>query len=173
MGGIGKSQMARSYATKHQQIYSAVFWLDAKTEKSLKRGIALIAEQIPLPHVLDAGRRIRYGESGIDTASTAVVDWLCLKDNTGWLLVFDNIDGQISREHQEDGLSENPGAGNVGYDAYKYFPEVSHGNILITSRLSFLSRILGATAIQVEEMSSDEGARLLCKVSHIGPGEPG
>ncbi|MCJ1377833.1 hypothetical protein MMC17_000929 [Xylographa soralifera] len=173
MGGIGKSQLARSYASKHQNIYSAIFWLDAKTEQSLKRSVALIAEQIPLPDVLDAGRRIRYGDAGVDAAAHAVFDWLCLKDNTDWLLVFDNVDSHLSSEYQEDELSATSGSGIAAYDVYKYVPEVSHGSLLITSRLSFLSRAFGATAICVEEMSLVEGIRLLCKVSHRSPDEPG
>ncbi|MCJ1434207.1 hypothetical protein MMC27_003574 [Xylographa pallens] len=173
MGGIGKSQLARSYATKHQNTYSAIFWLDAKTEQSLKSSLAQIAEQIPLPDVLDAGRRIRYGGGGVDTATHAVLNWLCLKDNTNWLLVFDNVDHHLSSEHQEDKSSATSGSGIEAYDAYKYVPEVSHGSLLVTSRLSFLSRAFGAKAIQVEEMSLVEGIRLLSKVSQRNSDESG
>ncbi|MCJ1404838.1 hypothetical protein MMC11_008064 [Xylographa trunciseda] len=173
MGGIGKSQLARSYATGHQNNYSAIFWLNAKTEQSLRRGIALIAEQIPLPDVLDAGRCLRSGEAGTDAAVAAVISWLCLKDNTDWLLVFDNLDRQISGEHQEDEFDATLGSSNAGFDAYKYIPDVSHGCLLITSRLSFLSRAFGATDIRVAEMSPHEGIRLLCKASHKNPEEPG
>ncbi|MCJ1283148.1 hypothetical protein MMC26_002475 [Xylographa opegraphella] len=173
MGGIGKSQLARSYATKHQNSYSAIFWLDAKTEQSLKRSIAQISEQIPLPDVLDAGRRIRYGEAGLDAAAEAVFNWLCLKDNTDWLLVFDNVDRHLSSEKQEYELRGPSDSGIAAYDAYKYVPEVSHGSLLITSRLSFLSRAFGATGIRVNEMSRVEGIRLLSKVSRRSSDEPG
>ncbi|MCJ1476114.1 hypothetical protein MMC13_004779 [Lambiella insularis] len=173
MGGIGKSQLARNFATKHQRDYTAVFWLNAKTEQSLRRGIAQLAEQIPLPHLLNAGRQIQLDDAGIDAATLAVTDWLCLNGNVGWLLVFDNVDSQLSTgpdDETQPGKSASTGA---GFDAYKYIPEVSHGSILITSRLSFLSRSFGATAIRVDEMSTDEGVRLLCKVSHRNQDETG
>ncbi|MCJ1395473.1 hypothetical protein MMC18_008359 [Xylographa bjoerkii] len=173
MGGIGKSQLAWIYATEHQLDYSAIFWLNAKTEQSLKKGIALIAEQIPLPDVLDGGRRVRYGEAGISAAFNAVIDWLRMKDNTNWLLVFDNADDHLSGNYQEAEVDAIPSSGNAGLGAYEYISQVSHGSVLITTRLSFLSRAFGAMAIHLEEMSSTEGVQLLCKVSHRHPEEPG
>ena len=46
MGGIGKSQMAREYATTHQDAYTAVFRVNAKSGNSLKIAIAEIAVRV-------------------------------------------------------------------------------------------------------------------------------
>lgn len=171
MGGIGKSQLARSYAYTHQQKYTSIFWLNAKTEKSLSLAIAQLAEQIPLPEVLLTNRQIRKDEAGITDASIAVTAWLSHHANTEWLLVLDNVDNQTA-ENAEDIDEVQSVSKSKDFDAYKYIPQVSHGSVLITSRLSFLSRAFGAKLVPVGEMSEDEGIRLLCRASQTELDEP-
>lgn len=174
MGGIGKSQLARSYAYIHQHDYTAVFWLNAKTEQTLSLGIARMAERIPLPDVLEANRQIRIDDAGVTAASIAVTDWLSQQANTKWLLVLDNLDNQTADDLEEiDEVQSVSNTANRDFDATKYIPQVSHGSVLITSRLSFLTRAFGAKAIRVDGMSEDEGVRLLCKASHMDPDEAG
>jgi len=174
MGGIGKSQLARSYAHTHQHKYTAVFWLNAKTEQSLSLGVAQMAELIPLPDVLESNRQIRKDDAGITAASIAVTDWLTQRANTKWLLVLDNVDHQTAGDSEDiDEVHSVYDTVNRDFDATKHIPQVSHGSVLITSRLSFLSRAFGAKAIQINEMSEDEGVRLLCKASHTNLDEAG
>ena len=173
MGGIGKSQLARSYAIKNQRHYTAVFWLNAKSEQSLRTGLAQLAEQILLSAVLDSNHKIRKDEAGIEAAKAEVESWLSRELNCKWLLILDNIDNQIPDEYYADVVATGGTGQSSKFDAYRYIPQISHGSILITSRLSFLARAFGATSVTVEEMSVAEGALLLCKVSHRRPDEPG
>lgn len=174
MGGIGKSQLARSYAYLHQHKYTAIFWLNAKTEQSLSLGVAQMAELIPLPDFLGSNRQIRKDDAGIAAASIAVTDWLSQRANTDWLLVLDNVDNQTAGDSDDiDDDQDVYDTANRNFDAAKYIPQVSHGSVLITSRLSFLSGTFGAYAVRIDQMSEDEGVRLLCKASHTDLNEAG
>ena len=175
-GGVGKSQLALNYAIIHQRTYTAVFWLNAKTETTLRLSIAQLAEQIPLANVLDATRQIRKTEPDIEAAYVAVTNWLCHEGNIGWLLVIDNVDNQISNTADQDPGETDTGLVSTStkvFDASRYIPHVSHGSILLTSRLSFVGNAFGATTIEVNEMSEDEGIELLCKVSGRATHEDG
>jgi hypothetical protein len=60
-----------------------------------------------------------------------VKGWLARSENSDWLLVFDNVD----REY--DSNTADPPA----YDIEKYYPQVDHGSILITTRLASLEQL--------------------------------
>ena len=47
LGGIGKSQLAIEFAKKHRTDYTAVLWLNAKTEDTLKRSFAANVRRLP------------------------------------------------------------------------------------------------------------------------------
>ena len=172
-GGVGKSQLALQYALIHQRTYTAVFWLNAKTETTLKLGIAQLAEQIPLANVLDATRQIPKDRPGIEAARAAVTNWLSHEGNIGWLLVIDNLDSQISDTGALDETEDAVSTSNKAFDASKYVPQVPHGSMLITSRLSFAGNAFGASTVEVNEMSEGEGIELLCNISKRATGEEG
>jgi hypothetical protein len=46
LGGMGKTQLAVEYAKRHRPEYSAIFWLEARDEASLKQGFAQVARRI-------------------------------------------------------------------------------------------------------------------------------
>ena len=46
LGGIGKTQLAVEFARQHYLKFSAVFWLDGRSEDSLKQSIAGSAGRI-------------------------------------------------------------------------------------------------------------------------------
>ena len=167
-GGIGKSQLARQYAIKHQQVYDSIFWVDGRSEQHIRKGFGQMAESIPLPHVLDSNQRLSLNEGDIARALHAVQDWLALTGNNKWLLIIDNVDSHIIDDEQED-ISKT----NSGYDICKYIPAVCQGSLLVTSRLSLLARELGAFHVQVQEMQLTEGLELLHKVSNRQYNEPG
>ena len=173
MGGIGKSQLARMIALRHHDSgdFSAVFWINAKTEQRVRISLAEVAEQIRLPDVVNSRGRVEKTEAGITTAIDAVLEWLTREGNDRWLLIFDNLDSQMTDE--EDVKQEKPEGTNDTFDICPHLPEVSHGTILITSRLSFLDRTLGAQTICVEEMTEDEAIELLCGSSGVDAGDPG
>lgn len=112
MGGIGKTQLAISYAKHHCHDYESVFWLNATSEATLKDSFRTAAEvvfDIQDPTVLESEQIL-----------TRVRGWLSDKKNTRWLLIFDNYD---NHEH---------------FKIATYYPPASHGAIIITTRLPHL-----------------------------------
>ena len=159
-GGIGKSQMARHYALQHRDTYDSLFWTSGKSEQSIRTSMARVAELIPLPRVLDTNQKLLKDEGDIERAMLAVNSWLTSAGNTRWLIVVDNVDNYVEQDDDEEVLQA---AG--GYDVAKYLPSVAHGTIIITSRLSFLARSLGAQNLGVGEMTLEEGLQVLHEAS--------
>jgi hypothetical protein len=50
LGGMGKTQLALAYAQRHKDEYSAVFWVNSKSEDTLKQGYAVAAKRIYREH---------------------------------------------------------------------------------------------------------------------------
>jgi len=46
LGGIGKTQLAFAYAKRHKERYTAVFWLNANNEESLRLSFRDVAQQV-------------------------------------------------------------------------------------------------------------------------------
>jgi hypothetical protein len=131
LGGIGKTQLAVDFARRHHRRFSSVFWLDGRSEDSLKRSIANCANRIPEGQISEKSRNyISSGEGNIDTVVTELMDWLERPNNTNWLLIFDNVDRDYQQHNPE------PGA----YDISRYLPG-DHGSVLITTRLSQLAQL--------------------------------
>jgi uncharacterized protein (DUF2267 family) len=78
MGGVGKTQLALKYGLQFQDEYAGVWWLQAETASLLEQECTLFCHKQGLPLV--------PGES----ASAAMCTWL--NGQTGWLLVYDNVD---------------------------------------------------------------------------------
>ena len=159
-GGIGKSQMVRDYASQHRNDYDSLFWTNGGSEQSLRTSIARIAELIPLPRVLDSNQKVPKNEGDIDKAMHAVDSWLTSAGNSRWLIIIDNVDTQAAEDDDEDGSQTN-GA----YDVARYIPSVTQGTVIITSRLSFLARDLGAQNLPLGEMKFEEALQVLQKAS--------
>ena len=159
-GGIGKSQIVREYAIHHQHDYDSIFWTNGRSEQSLRTTIARMAELIPLPQVLDSNQKLPNNEGDIDKAILAVECWLTSSGNFRWLLIIDNVDTQLAQD-EEDEISRT----GRGYDVAKYVPSVVQGSVVITSRLSFLARNLGAQNLLIGKMRLEEALQVLQKAS--------
>ncbi|MCJ1236425.1 hypothetical protein MMC14_004406, partial [Varicellaria rhodocarpa] len=71
------------------------------------------------------------GSGDLDTVVREVMDWLAQPNNTGWLLIFDNVDREHSR-HNPD---------SDAYDIKRYLPGADYGAVLITTRLANLEQL--------------------------------
>lgn len=81
LGGIGKTQTAIAYATRHRADYSAVLWAVAESRESLISDFVAIASLLNLPE-----RNIQDQNLVV----SAVRRWL--EANSDWLLILDNAD---------------------------------------------------------------------------------
>jgi hypothetical protein len=173
IGGTGKSQLAKRYAELHQSHYSASFWINATTEHSTRLSIAKMAELIPLPNVLTSLKEISTDPDGIEDARRAVYEWLCSHGNGKWLLIFDDVPETKGDNQARSGSVENSPITEEAFDAYEYVPKVSHGSVLVTSRVSSAAYAFGAESVYIDAMLEDEGVQLLCKTSRRGKEEVG
>ncbi len=128
LGGIGKTQLAVTFVKEHRDTYSAIFWLNGKNEDTLKQSFAGMAKRLHNEYPSSVLLRTTTKEKNLDRVVAVIKQWLSLRGNTRWMLVFDNIDNP-----KLPGI-EDPQA----YDIGLYFPEAHQGSILITTRSSRL-----------------------------------
>ena len=129
LGGIGKTQLAIAYIKEHRDIYSAIFWLNGKNEDTLKQSFAQMAKRLYIEYPSSALLRSAAEEKDADQIVAVIKQWLSIKGNTRWILVFDNVDNP-----------KLPSISNLqAYDIRLYFPEAHQGSILITTRSSRLN----------------------------------
>ncbi|KAK9769980.1 putative NB-ARC domain-containing protein [Seiridium cardinale] len=105
LGGMGKTQIAISYAYRHKDLYKVVLWAHADGQSKLAESFSLFAAKLGLGNSLP-----------LTQAKQAVKD--CLKTlNVPWLLILDNADGDDKQELLRE-----------------FCPDAGNGSILITSR---------------------------------------
>lgn len=143
LGGIGKTQLAVEFARQHHREYSAVFWLDGRTEESLKRSIANCANGIP---GMSGKIQAQVGDDRMGTNALVedVMGWLARPDNTAWLLIFDNVDRDYGGR----------GGDSEAYDPARYFSGADHGSVLITTRLAKLEHL--GEAHKLDKVSEEQ-----------------
>jgi hypothetical protein len=132
LGGIGKTQLAVEFARRHHRYFSSVFWIDGRSEDTLRRSIASCASRIPQEQISETSRTYA-SDSHADVAEVVgdVLAWLARPDNDSWLLIFDNVD----REYRVQG--GDPQA----YDVKRYLPGADHGSVIVTTRLARLEQL--------------------------------
>jgi hypothetical protein len=146
LGGMGKTQLAVEFARRHYRRFSSVFWLDGRSEDTLKRSIASCAGRIPQGQISEASREYASDSNAdVDVVVKDVMDWLARPDNTAWLLIFDNVD----REYAAQG--GDPDA----YDVRRYFSRADHGSVLVTTRLARLEQ--QGESQQLGKVSAEQG----------------
>ncbi|SHN86252.1 Tetratricopeptide repeat-containing protein, partial [Geodermatophilus obscurus] len=108
LGGVGKSQLAVEYATRHGRELNLVWTVRGDNPAVLAADLAQLATELDL-HEAD----IR----DIDVKLGAVRRWLTT--NPGWLLLIDNVDNSASKR-----------------ETRRLLPAAFRGRILVTSRLT-------------------------------------
>jgi hypothetical protein len=132
LGGIGKTQLAVEFARRHHRRFSSVFWLDGRSEDTVKRSIASCASRISRGQIAETSTKYA-ADSNIDVNAVVkdVMRWLAQPDNTSWLLIFDNVDREYSSQ------CADPDA----YDVRRFLSGADHGSVLITTRLAKLEQL--------------------------------
>jgi hypothetical protein len=143
LGGIGKTQLAVAYTKQNRENYSAVFWLNARDEVTLKQGFTRLAERISResPSAVYVANAVQSRDR--DEAVRAVRRWLDEPKNSRWLLICDNYDNPTlngrrdarpSRYLDVNKLDSNLNSASQSYDIRPLLPDTYHGAILITTR---------------------------------------
>lgn len=155
LGGIGKTQLAIEFARKHQEKYSAIFWLNGDGLNSLLLSLSAIVQRPP-----GIGGEKRKG-GDLEERARAALQWFSMPRNKDWLLIYDNIDRDwLSDEHDPE-----------AYNLQNYFPTGDQGSIIVTTRLQNLAHL--GDNLSVGRVTYDEGLRILsgnAKVSGITKG---
>lgn len=128
LGGMGKTQLALAYVQRHKDDYPAVFWVNSKSEDTLKQDYAVAAKRIYRDHPSLVHLKAVTEGSDLDEAAEAVKRWLSSAGNNRWLVIYDNYDTPKLPGHDEPGT----------FDIRPFLPEANHGAILITTRSSQL-----------------------------------
>ena len=139
LGGIGKTQLAVEFMRRHQTRFTAVLWLDGSSKDSLHRSLVDYAGRIPISNIWNIS--MNQGDTG--AIYHAVITWLENKGNKDWLMVFDNVDREVSSDP-------------MSYDIKQYLPNADHGSILITTRRIQLQQL--GQGLELEQV--DRGTAL-------------
>lgn len=151
LGGVGKTQLSVEYIRKHHKNYSAVFWIDSSTKDGVKRSIADLASRLPPRQLSEKTRKyLENRSSDVDEAVKGVLNWFSRPSNDQWLLVFDNVDREITV----------PPTSIEAFNVEAYFPTADQGSILITSRLASL-REIGADDLKLRPVDQLLGKTIL------------
>jgi hypothetical protein len=123
LGGIGKTQLGLAYAMRHEEKFSAIFWLNANDNDSLRLGFRAVAQHV-LKYHPSTSLLASIDLDDLDRVVHAVKAWLDLQKNTRWLMIYDNYDNpQISGN-----------ADSSAVDIRRFLPGSNHGSIIITTR---------------------------------------
>ncbi|KAF4966735.1 hypothetical protein FSARC_5600 [Fusarium sarcochroum] len=150
LGGMGKTQLAVEFVKRNHTHYSAVFWMNATDEETLKQSFVKGAEQILREHPSVAYLERAVADQDKDETTKAVKRWLSECGNDCWLIIYDNYDhprlgnaGMDASTHDVEGQSttrrnSRQDAGNLlkAFDIRPHFPESHHGAIIVTTRSS-------------------------------------
>lgn len=161
LGGIGKTQLAVEFAREHRRRFSGIFWLDGSSESSLKQSFVGMAQRLPQGDLTTDGMNM-LERSTIDfnAAVRECLQWLSLRSNRQWLLIFDNVD----RDYHDKDDSE-------AYNVKDYFPHADHGSILITSRLASLQKL--GSGLKIETVTAEQARAILeNNAGRVVSGEP-
>jgi tetratricopeptide (TPR) repeat protein len=105
LGGVGKTRLAIEYAHRFANDYCAVLFASADTPSNLESNLA----RLVAADALD----LREKEEGTKPAEQAAAVLRWLKENSGWLLILDNVDTDEARQEIQTLLKPGLGAGAV------------------------------------------------------------
>jgi hypothetical protein len=139
LGGAGKSSLALNYLLSYRKDYSAVFWLHAASEESLRKDCEKI-------------HRLLYGEAQSSSIRDidGVKQWFQGRKSR-YLWILDSADNV-----------NNAGAtGNI--DLERYLPDASCVDVIVTTRSQSVQHMTSLPAIQVAELDRIEARDLFTR----------
>lgn len=164
IGGVGKTQLARQYAYTYCAHHTSISWINgtslettytsfhelarrlvrhyAARNKALIPPYTNLAQHLGMPGLIDGDGQIIVSYKTRGVVVEAVKDWFSSPNNTGWLVIFDNVDDLDSF--------------NIG----EFFPTAAvNGKILITTRRRECTRF--GEELELDVMQKLESIELL------------
>ena len=92
LGGMGKTQLATTYARRHKEKYTAIFQLNANDKDSLKPSFQGVAQQVLGHHLSTSILSSVDQDKDLDQVLSAVKAWLDFLQNTRQLMIYNNLD---------------------------------------------------------------------------------
>jgi hypothetical protein len=153
LGGIGKTQLAIKHLKDHRGTYSATFWLNGRTEDTLKQSFIDMARRLHSEHENSPLLKSAAKSKDVDQVVASIRKWFSIKENNKWMLVFDNVDNPKTAGNED----------RQAYDIRLYFPEAHHGSIIIATRSSSLriGKVISVPKLQ----DTEEGIAISTSVS--------
>jgi hypothetical protein len=145
LSGFGKTQLALKYWADSAALYTSRIWIDATSLESAYESFRNILSKLgqPLPGNLVSGLHTSLLSSSKVVFST-VRRWLSDSENTGWLMVIDNIEDLDGQLHVKD-----------------LIPESDTGKILITTTQHDVLSIIDGEGIELGKIDDNAGAEIL------------
>ena len=161
LGGIGKTQLAMEYIRKHKEKYTAIFWLNANDEDTLRLSFRGIAQQVLKYHPSTGILSSVDLEGDLDEVVSAVKAWLDRQDNARWLMVYDNYDNPRTSDTSDRST----------VDVRRYLPESDQGSVIITTRSASVTQ---GRRLHVQKLTGvEDGLKILSNMSRRGDIEDG
>ena len=153
LGGIGKTQLAVEYIRRHKEKHTAIFWLNANDEDSLRLSFRGIAKQIQTHHPSTEVLLNVDLEGDLNQVVNAVKAWLNLRDNLRWLVVYDNYDNPRTANNSD----------SSSLDLRMFLPESDQGAVIITTRSANVTQ---GKRLRIEKLEGLEyGLKILSNTS--------
>jgi ATP/maltotriose-dependent transcriptional regulator MalT len=153
LGGMGKTQLAITYTRRYKEKYTAIFWLNADSEDSLKLSFRDIAHQVLRHHSSTSVLSSKDQDKDLDQVVSGVKAWLDFPQNTRWLMIYDNFDNPKTHDN----------ADGSAVDIRQILPQSDHGSIIITTRSS---QVRQGERIHVRKLLDDrEGLKIVSNMS--------
>ncbi|KAK6353424.1 hypothetical protein TWF696_005389 [Orbilia brochopaga] len=169
-GGMGKTQIAIEYAYRYHTNFTAVLWVSAASEETIRASFLdimqtivteqarttwpesvpnykIIGAKLGIPGLISETGTINTKPDAADQIQSALFRWLRLprSEDPKWLLIFDNVDDL-----------EN-------FDIQRYFPSHGNGCILVTSRRPEFSQ--SAQQMDLDGLDEENAVKLLLTLS--------
>ncbi|KAF2269252.1 hypothetical protein CC78DRAFT_575351 [Lojkania enalia] len=159
-GGVGKTQVAISYAREVQERGNTfIFWISCETPVAREQSYSEIALMLNLKRASEGS-----GDQNISLATT----WL-RTTRKPWLIIFDNVERSDSKRNQSSiSNSEQSGSGeeeedddNEESDLRKIRPKGNYGSVLVTTRHKNIAIAFGEPSIEVVVFLPNDGCKFL------------
>jgi energy-coupling factor transporter ATP-binding protein EcfA2 len=119
--GVGKSRLVAHFSRLHKSNFSTTWWVNGKDKSSVLASSGALASRLPANEFIPNLAKAPSSGLALEQQASTVLEWLSRKENSKWLLIFDDV-----VVHQS--------AGTRSSDAYSirdFFPPSDQGSILV------------------------------------------